>query len=938
VGPEHPGPDPTGELPRNYPARWESDVILSDGSTMHIRPIRPTDGAGIEALHQRLSPETIYFRFFTPLSKLSAKMLDRFINVDYVERLALIGQLGDDIIAVARYERLSSTWEGGPEAEVAFLVDDAHQGKGIGTVMLEHLTGAAKQAGIVRFVADTLAENQRMLRVFHDAGYNDERHFADGVVRVAFGIDPTEKSEAASHERERRAAARSVRRLLTPTSVAVIGASRHPGTLGHVLFTGILAGGFNGTVYPVNPEAHHVAGVRAYPDVLDIPDRVDLAVIVAPAGQVPGIVEQCARKRVGGLVIVSSGFAERDAAGVEAERLLVKVARRNGMRIIGPNGMGIINTEPTVRLNATFSGMPPRGRVGFVAQSGGLGVVLLEELTRRGLGVSSFVSAGNKSDVSGNDLLQYWEDDPETDVVLMYIESFGNPRTFARVARRLSAHKPVVVVKSTRSPAGLRAAGGHRVLQADEAVDALLRQSGVIRTDTLEELFDVAQVLAAQPLPGGRRVAIVGHNGGPGVLAADACSTVGLDVPALAVATQDQLRALGGVTAVANPVDLTPDARAADFHDAISAVITDPSVDALIVLYTAPLAESADLVAAVVASAAEAAPDKPVVACIIGRREQLDAGPGRRPLPSFAFPEAAARALGHVADHAAWTRRADPPARPLPGLEPERARRLVAEALRDGPAGQDTAGQDTAGQDTAGQDTAGQGPGGSDGRWLDVAWAGELLRAAGIDVLRTHPVTGVDEATAAAAEIGYPVTLRWDPPVSRTGPERSQVRVGLATPAALRSAFDSLRQVRPADPDAGPAQLSVQAVARAGTDVAVRMVVDPTFGPLLSAALVAGTDGAPGRRVSRAVPLDGLDADDLVTAMLDQEPSWDAARREALAEVLLRISVLAEEVPELTRLSVQPLIVGPEGAAAAGVRVRLAPWEPHPELALRRLR
>jgi acyl-CoA synthetase (NDP forming)/GNAT superfamily N-acetyltransferase len=927
VGPERPGPDPTGELPTNYPARWESDVILLDGSTMHIRPIRPTDGPRIEALHQRLSPETIYFRFFSPLSKLSPKMLDRFINVDYVERLALIGELGDDIIAVARYEQLSSTWEGGPEAEVAFLVDDAHQGKGIGTVMLEHLTGAAKQAGIVRFVADTLAENGRMLRVFHDAGYNDERHFADGVVRVAFGIDPTEASEAASWERERRATARSVRRLLNPESVAVIGASRHPGALGHVLFTGMLAAGFNGTVYPVNPGAHHVGGVRAYADVLEIPDRVDLAVIVAPAAQVPGIVEQCARKRVGGLVIVSSGFAERDQAGVEAERLLVRTARRNGMRIIGPNGMGIINTDPSVRLNATFSVMPPPGRVGFVAQSGGLGVVLLDELARRRLGVSSFVSAGNKSDVSGNDLLQYWDDDPETDVVLMYIESFGNPRTFARVARRLSTHKPVVVVKSTRSAAGLRAAGSHRVLQADEAVDALFRQAGVIRTDTLEELFDVAQVLASQPLPGGKGVAIVGHNGGPGVLAADACSTVGLDVPALAATTQERLRAMGGTTAVANPVDLSPDARAADFHDAITAVIADPSVDALIVLYTAPLAEPADQVAAVVAAAAETAPDKPVVACLLGRREQLDAGPGRRPLPSFAFPEAAARALGHAADHAAWRRRLQTPTPDLTGLDPDRAAALVAEALQAGPTPPDAGNETTAIEGTT-------------GRWLDLSRAGEVLRTSGIDVLASRTVTTEEEAIAAADALGYPVTLRWDPPVTAAGQERSQVRVGLATPAAVSSAFLTLHALRPAIPDTGPAELSVQTVAQAGIDVAVTMVVDPMFGPLLSAALVAGSDGTPGRRVSRAIPLEGLDAEDMVDQVVGDQtgPTWGEDRRRALTEVLLRVAALVEEIPELTRLSIQPLIVGPGQAAAAGVRIHLAPWESHPELALRRLR
>ncbi len=909
-------------MPDNYPARWESDVVLSDGSTMHIRPIRPTDGAGIEALHARLSPETIYFRFFTPLSKLSPKMLDRFVNVDYVERLALIGQLGDDIIAVARYERLSSTWDGGPEAEVAFLVDDAHQGRGIGTVMLEHLAGAAKDAGISRFVADTLAENQRMLRVFHDAGYNDERHFADGVVRVAFGITPTEASEAASYERERLATARSVRRLLRPQSVAVIGASRRVGTLGHLLFTSILAGDFNGTVFPVNPDAHQVAGVLAYPNVLDIPDRVDVAVIAAPAGQVPEIVEQCARKRVGGLVIISSGFAERDAAGVSAERELVRTARRNGMRVIGPNGMGVINTDPDVRLNATFSKMPPPGRVGFIAQSGGLGVVLLDELTRRGLGVSSFVSAGNKADISGNDLLQYWEDDPATDVVLMYIESFGNPRTFARVARRLSSKKPVVVVKSTRSPAGLRAAGTHRLLQDDEAVDALFHQSGVIRTDTLEELFDVAQVLAAQPMPAGRRVAIVAHNGGAGVLAADACSTVGLEIPSLSQDTQDRLRAMEAPTSVANPVDLAPDAQPADFHDAVAAVITDPAIDAVIVLYTAPIARPPEQVAAAIASAGDLVAAKPIVSCISGQRQQLDTGPGRRALPSFAFPEAAVRALGHVALYADWQRRPTIGTAALDRFDATAATDLVAAAL-DPPAGALSPITNT---------TAAE-------RWLSGPVAGRVVAAAGITVLPTLPVASKADARAAAAEIGYPVVLRWDPPPGSESPERTQVRVGLASPDALSSAYDALHPLD-ANVDASPgwSGLSVQSVAPSGSDVSLSMTQDPMFGPLLSINLVSRRDGA-GGRAARAVPLNELDAEDLVAEALgaDADAPWTPPVRRSLVDVLLRVARLVEEVPELTRLAIHPLIVGPEGAFAAGAQVQVAPWEAHPELALRRL-
>ncbi len=649
------GAGPTA--PAGYPGHLVADVVARDGATVHLRPIRPDDAPRIVALHARLSAETIYFRFFNALATLSPAMLERFVVVDYRDRLALVAVLGDDIVAVGRYERLPSG--GGDEAEVAFLVDDAHQGRGLGSVLLEHLAGAARKAGIARFVADTLPDNARMLRVFHDAGFADERHFADGVVRVAFPIGATDTAASVAHERERQAASRSVRRLLAPRSVAVIGASRHRGRLGHEMVRRLIEGGFNGPVLPVNPSARHVAGIRAYPSVLDVPDRVDLAVVVVPTAAVAEVVDQCARKHVGALVVVSSGFAEADADGLLAERRLVGAARGNGMRLVGPAAMGIVNTDPAVSLNATFSPMPPAGRVGFVAQSGGLGVVLLDELARRGLGVSSFVSAGNKADVSGNDLLQYWDEDPGTDVALMYIESFGNPRTFARVARRVSRHKPIVAVKSGRSGAGSVAAGQDLATRQDDAaVDALFRQAGVIRTDTLEELFDVAQVLAAQPLPAGRRVAIVAHSGGPGVLAADACSSAGLRVAELSAATQEHLAAaLPFRTRVRNPVDLAPDAPPEAFEVALSAVLLDGAVDAAIVLYTSPLPAAVERVAVAVDAGIASAPGKPVVACVLGHRGLLPGGAGRHPIPSFAFPEAAAHALGRVASYAEWRRR-----------------------------------------------------------------------------------------------------------------------------------------------------------------------------------------------------------------------------------------------------------------------------------------
>ncbi|HET9071395.1 MAG TPA: GNAT family N-acetyltransferase, partial [Acidimicrobiales bacterium] len=623
-------------LPPGYPRGWESDVVLRDGGTVHIRPIRPGDAPAIEALHGRLSAETIYFRFFSPLTTLSPRLLERFVHVDYVDRLALVAVLGDDIIAVGRYERLPSRAAGGDEAEVAFLVDDAQQGRGLGTVLLEQLAVYARAAGITRFVADTLPDNSRMLRVFHEAGFGDERTFADGVVRVAFPIAPTETSLALAQEREREAAARSVRRLLSPRSVAVIGASRDPETLGQRMLRSLLDTGFNGPVFPVNPQAGHVCSVRAYPTVADVPDQVDLAVVVVPAAAVPAVVEQCVRKHVGALVIISSGFADRDEDGREAERRLVAEARRNGMRLVGPSSMGVVNTDPDVRLGAAFATLPPPGHVGFIAQSGALGVVVLDELARREVGVSSFVSTGNKADISGNDLLQYWEGDDATRVICMYLETFGNPRTFARVARRVGRHKPIVMVKSGRAgPAGPIAEGAGELPAGDVAVDALLRQTGVIRTATLEELFDVAQVLVSQPLPAGRRVAIVGSSGGPGVLAADACRAAGLEVATLSAATRTRLRAeVPEVTAVADPVGLPPDARPDQLGRALEAVLADDGVDGVIALYTSLLASPVDAVAAAVDTAAATAPGKPVVASILGRRGLL--GTAGRPGPAGA--------------------------------------------------------------------------------------------------------------------------------------------------------------------------------------------------------------------------------------------------------------------------------------------------------------
>jgi len=579
-----------------YPTQWESDVVLADGGTVRVRPIRGDDMDALTGLYDRLSDETLYLRFFSPVPRPTAVQLERLTEVDYDSRMTLVALLGDKMVAVARYDRV-----GADEAEVAFVVQDDQQGRGLGTLLLEHLAVVARTKGITTFSADTLPNNMKMLNVFADAGWLAERRFVDGTVRVRFPIEPTVSSIAAIREREHQAESASTTRLLAPASIAVIGASREKGTIGHELFRNLLAYEFQGPVYPVNPATTSVAGVRAYASVLDVPDAVDLAVVVVPAAAVPAVVEQCARKHVHGLVIISAGFAEVGSDGQASERAIVATARRNGMRIIGPNCLGVVNTAAGVRMNATFAPVVPvGGPVGFCSQSGGLGIELMSRASELGIGISQFVSVGNKADVSGNDLLQHWETDPDTSVILFYLESFGNPRKFARLARRVAREKAIVAVKSGRTQAGSRAASSHTAALAtpDVAVDALFRQAGVIRVDTLEQLLDTAEVLAHQPLPPGRRVAILGNAGGPGILAADACAGAGLEVPELSAASQEQLRAFVARDAsVGNPIDLVAAATPEQYERALRIVLADPGIDALLALFVPPLVTRAEDVA-----------------------------------------------------------------------------------------------------------------------------------------------------------------------------------------------------------------------------------------------------------------------------------------------------------------------------------------------------
>ncbi len=665
------------------PAHWEADVIVADGGMVHLRPIRRADADALVAFHAGLSQRTRYLRYFSAYPRIPDRDLYRFTHVDHHDRVALVALLGERIVAVGRYERE----RGGDSAEVAFVVADDQQGRGIGSVLLEHLAAAARDIGVKRFVAIVLAENASMLRVFRDAGYEITRHVDFGEITLDFDVAETEPTEIVMREREQRAEARSIGRLLQPRSVAVVGASNEAGKIGNAVFVNLLRMGLDGPLYPVNPDARHVHGVRAYPSVHDVPDDIDLAVVAVPAPAVPEIVEQCAERGVRGLVVISGGFGERGeeaerVAGAQAQRALVASARNHGMRVVGPNCLGIVNTDPAVGLNASLAPLPPlAGRAGFFCQSGALGVAVLGEAAQRGLGVSTFVSAGNRADVSGNDLMQFWETDPRTDVVLMYLESFGNPRKFARVARRLGRRKPVVAVKSDTGAvvAGLAQT---TVAVPDVSMRALFEASGIIRVETVGDLFDVALLLTSQPLPEGPRVAVIGNSTALGVLVTNAL-------------IQESLQP-------AQLVDVGVDAGADAYVHALRDALADPGVDAVVAVFVPPLQSPAseDVASAVRGAIAESS--KPVVSTFLGFEGIPDAlagagdsYPPRGSVPSYSTPERAVRSLGRVYRYAQWRRR---PASLVPALRdvhPGPARELVRRVLDEAPAGRELTPEET---------------------------------------------------------------------------------------------------------------------------------------------------------------------------------------------------------------------------------------------------
>ncbi len=807
---------------------------------------------------------------------LSDRDVHRFTHVDHHARVAFVALMGGDIIGVGRYDRIDAR-----SAEVAFNISDAHQGRGVGSVLLEHLAAAARENGIHRFTAEVLPQNRKMLTVFREAGYEVQHAFEDGVISLGFDIDPTERSIAVMESREHRAEARSVQGLLTPSTIAVVGASRRPGTIGHRLLSDVLAGGFTGALHVVHPEADAVLGVPAVRRLADLAPPVDLVVVAVPAAAVLDVVGEAAEVGARGVVVLSGGFAETGPEGLERQRRLVRLARSHGMRVLGPNSWGVLNVDPAVRMNVSMAAeLPADGRLGLFCQSGALSVSVLESAARRGVGLSTFVSAGNRADVSGNDCMQYWEEDPRTEAVGLYLESIGNPRKFSRIARRLARTKPVVVVKSGTS--GFGVPPGHAVRETRaprEAFDAMLRQSGCIRVENVHQLFDVAQLLIEQPLPAGSNVGIVANSDALGALVADACSSWRLDV-------------------VHGPVGLRPQATPQDFLDALVAAFADEAVDCVVAGFIPPIVTPDTDVARMLARAA-AASSKPVVACMLGMRggrDQLAAE--EHVVPTYSTPEEAVRALAAATRYSAWRRR-DPGHRvDPPGCDRTAAARQVEAILADDP----------------------------QGRQLSDDEAALLLACYGVTVWPATPAADAEAAIAAAQTLGWPVALKSTHPHLRHRVDLGGVHLDLSGPEEVRERVVQMQ----AQHGSRAGTLVVQRMCAPGVACVVRSVEDPLFGPVVSFGLGGDASDLLGDVAHRIPPLTDTDVADLVRSVraapkLFGHRGAKEVDVDALHDVIARVSCLADDLPDVCALELNPVVVGERGAAVLTAEIRVAP-------------
>jgi acyl-CoA synthetase (NDP forming)/RimJ/RimL family protein N-acetyltransferase len=896
------GQDEADDAAMTTPAA-ASYALLSDGSTVEIRPARSQDADDIRQMHQEMSPDNAYFRFFSFSPQAPEREAQRLTRPEGPDHAALLARLDGKLIGVASYE---PTQRPGV-AEIAFAVSDEMHGRGVATLLLEHLVSLARQRRLTAFAAETLPENLAMQRVFADAGLSVERQFADGVIELTMPLPGHDGGQLdhyldAVAGRASTADVASLRHVLQPASVAVIGASMRRGSIGREILHNIVAAGFAGPVYPVNPHGRSMEGLACLASAADLPLGVDLAVIAVPPPAVPAVAAECGRQGVHALIVITASMG---GSGAD----LLAICRRYGMRLVGPNCFGVASAA--ARLNATFATTTPAaGTAGLVVQSGGIGVALLEHLGRLGIGISSFASVGDKYDVSSNDLLTWWEQDEQTKLAVLYVESFGSPRGFARTARRVGRRMPVLTVIGGRSAAGQRAAASHTAASATPLVtqEALFGQAGIIATHSLGELVDAAALLASQPLPAGRRVAIVSNAGGAGVLAADACVDSGLTVAVLGARTQRRLAALVPVGAtVTGPVDTTATISSDSFRACLEAVAADDSVDALLALGV-PTA-IADLSAAMLTARV----DKPMAAVLLDRAESVSLGDraaGGPRLPVYSYPENAARALSHAAGYREWRDSQQGQVPELAGVDQAGAHALVSAFLADQPAG----------------------------GWLATADAVSLLRSYGIPMVATRTATDEAEAVAVAAELGGHVVLKADVPGLVHKSDVGAVKLDLRTAEEVAGAYAELAAAFGTNLH----EVLVQPMLADGAETLIGVVQEPVFGPLVIFGLGGIATDVLGDHAARLAPLTDVDAAEMIrdvraAPLLFGHRGSPAVDTAALADLLLRVSRLADDLAEVAELDLNPVIVRPDGAHAVDTRIRITPVTPQDPF-LRQLR
>ena len=882
-----------------YPPVPGMYALLADGSTIEIRHAQSADFDAVRDMHANLSPTNAYFRFFNFSPRAPQREAERVSRPADDEHVALLALLHGELVGVATYEPAGTPGR----AEIAFAVSDDMHGRGVATLLLEHLVSVARQRNLVAFQAETLPDNYAMQGVFADAGLPVERHFGDGVVGLTFPL-PAHDGEHldvyldAVAKRASRAEIASLRHLFQPVSIAVIGASRHRGSVGREILHNVVAGGFPGAVHAVNPSSLPIEGIASVPSALDLPEAVDVAVIAVPPGEVVAAAEQCGRRGVRSLVVITAGLGD---GGPE----LLAICRRYGMRLAGPNCFGV--AVPAARLNATFAAERPRaGTAGLVMQSGGIGIALLGQFGRLGIGVSSFASVGDKYDISSNDLLTWWEQDGQTRLAVLYVESFGSPRAFARTARRVGRKMPVLTIIAGRSAAGQRAAASLTAAAATPLLtqEALFGQAGIIATHSLGELVEAAALLSAQPLPAGRRVAIVSNTGGTGVLAADACADVGLTVAVLGEATQRRLAALlPAGAAVSGPVDTTAAVSADTFGACLEVVDTDDAVDALIAIGV-PTA-IADLTSAVTAAKLS----KPISVALLDQPETVRLLTPAD-VPSFAYPESAVRALGHAASYRAWrdSQRGHVPE--LTGLDPAGARAVVRGFLAARP----------------------------DGGWASGADAARLLSCYQIQMAATRVVGSAGAAVTAAADLGPPVVLKAEVEGVVPNSDVGAIRLDLRTADDVVIAYDELASRF----GARLQRVRLQPMLAGGVETLVGVVQEPVFGPLVVFGLGGAAAEVLGDTTARLSPLTDTDAEEMISGgraapLLTGHRGVPAVDTAGLAHILLRVSRLADDLPEVAELRLSPVIARPQDVQVVDAAVRIAPATPRDPF-LRRLR